>query len=53
MATRLVIAYVFFFPFDELFLSRNLASGTPNSALYAFLLAAVHFLLFVTVAAAI
>ena len=49
MATRLVLAYVLFFPFDQLFLSRNLASGTPNIALYAFLLAAVHFLLFVTV----
>ncbi|HXC47009.1 MAG TPA: DUF3488 and transglutaminase-like domain-containing protein [Candidatus Sulfotelmatobacter sp.] len=49
MATRLVAAYIFFFPFDQLFLSRNLASGTPNIALYAFLLAAVHFLLFVTV----
>jgi protein-glutamine gamma-glutamyltransferase len=49
VATRLILAYVFFFPFDQLFLSRNLASGTSNSALYAFLLAAVHFLLFVTV----
>ena len=48
-ATRLVLAYVFLFPLDALFLSRNLASGTSNSALYAVLLAAVHFLLFVTV----
>ncbi|HTA59461.1 MAG TPA: DUF3488 and transglutaminase-like domain-containing protein, partial [Candidatus Baltobacteraceae bacterium] len=48
-ATRLVLAYVFFFPIDALFVSRNLASGTSNSALYAALLAAVHFLLFVTV----
>src|ERR1700719_4355458 len=48
-ATRLVLAYVFFFPIDALFVSRNLASGTSNSALYAVLLAAVHFLLFVTV----
>ena len=48
-ATRLVLAYVFFFPIDALFISRNLASGTSNSALYAALLAAVHFLLFVTV----
>jgi protein-glutamine gamma-glutamyltransferase len=48
-ATRLVLAYVFLFPVDALFLSRNLASGTSNSALYALLLAAVHFLLFVTV----
>ena len=48
-ATRLVIAYVFLFPIDALFISRNLASGTSNSGLYAALLAAVHFLLFVTV----
>ena len=48
-ATRLVLAYVFLFPVDALFLSRNLASGTSNSALYALLLAAVHFLIFVTV----
>jgi len=48
-ATRLVIAYVFLFPIDALFVSRNLASGTSNSALYAVLLATVHFLLFVTV----
>jgi len=49
VATRLVIAYVFFFPLDILFISRNLANDTSNSALYAALLAAVHFLLFVTV----
>ena len=48
-ATRLVLAYVFLFPIDALFFSRNLASGTSNSALYAALLAAVHFLLFVTI----
>ena len=48
-ATRLVLAYLFLFPVDALFISRNLASGTSNSALYAALLAAVHFLLFVTV----
>jgi protein-glutamine gamma-glutamyltransferase len=48
-ATRLVLAYLFLFPIDALFISRNLASGTSNSALYAVLLAAVHFLLFVTV----
>jgi len=48
-ATRLVLAYLFLFPVDALFISRNLASGTSNSALYAVLLAAVHFLLFVTV----
>ena len=48
-ATRLVLAYFFLFPVDALFVSRNLASGTSNSALYAALLAAVHFLLFVTI----
>jgi transglutaminase-like putative cysteine protease len=48
-ATRLVLAYLFLFPIDALFVSRNLASGTSNSALYAALLAAVHFLLFVTI----
>jgi protein-glutamine gamma-glutamyltransferase len=48
-ATRIVLAYLFLFPVDALFFSRNLASGTSNSALYAALLAAVHFLLFVTI----
>jgi protein-glutamine gamma-glutamyltransferase len=48
-ATRLVLAYLLLFPVDALFVSRNLASGTSNSALYAALLAAVHFLLFVTI----
>jgi protein-glutamine gamma-glutamyltransferase len=48
-ATRLVLAYLFLFPIDALFVSRDLASGTSNSALYAALLAAVHFLLFVTI----
>jgi len=48
-ATRLVVTYVFLFPVDVLFVSRNLASGTSNSVLYAALLAAVHFLLFVTI----
>lgn len=48
VATRLVLAYVFLFPFDAVFLSRNLASNSSNPALYATLLASVHFLLFVT-----
>jgi protein-glutamine gamma-glutamyltransferase len=48
-ATRIVLGYLFLFPIDVLFFSRNLASGTANSALYAALLAAVHFLLFVTI----
>jgi protein-glutamine gamma-glutamyltransferase len=49
VATRLVIAYVFFFPFDVLFLSRSLASNNSNPGLYATLLSSVHFLLFVTI----
>ncbi len=49
VATRLVLAYVFLFPFDALFLSRSLASNSSNPALYAALLASVHFLLFVTI----
>ena len=48
VATRLVLAYVFLFPFDAVFLSRSLASNSSNPALYATLLASVHFLLFVT-----
>ncbi len=48
-ATRLVLAYLFLFPIDALFISRNLVSGTVNIGLYAALLAAVHFLLFVTI----
>ena len=47
-ATRLVLAYLFFFPVDAFFLSRNYP-GASNSPLLAALLAAVHFLLFVTV----
>jgi hypothetical protein len=48
MATRLVVAYVFFFPADLFFISRALAGNAPNPGLYAGLLAVVHFLLFVT-----
>ncbi|MGB7847469.1 MAG: DUF3488 and transglutaminase-like domain-containing protein [Candidatus Acidiferrum sp.] len=48
VATRLVVAYLFAFPVDILFVSRILAGDTQNPALYAALLAAVHFLLFVT-----
>ncbi len=48
-ATLLVVGYLFFFPLDALFFSRIIAAGTANYALYAALLAAVHFLLFVTV----
>jgi protein-glutamine gamma-glutamyltransferase len=48
-ATRLVVAYLFVVPVDALFISRGLAAGTPNPVLYASLLAAVHFLLYVTI----
>lgn len=49
LATRLVVAYIFFFPLDALFFSRSLSPNTANPALYAVLLASVHFLLFVTI----
>ena len=48
-ATRLVVAYLFVFPVDLLFVSRTLAGDSVNPGLYAALLAAVHFLLFVTI----
>jgi hypothetical protein len=48
VATRLVVAYVFFFFADLFFISRALAADMPNPGLYAALLAVVHFLLFVT-----
>jgi protein-glutamine gamma-glutamyltransferase len=48
-ATRLVIAYLFFFPVDAIFLSRYFAAASPNPALYSTLVASVHFLLFVTI----
>jgi transglutaminase-like putative cysteine protease len=48
VATRLVLAYLFVFPSDVFFVSRAMAGGAPNPSLYAALLAAVHFLLFVT-----
>jgi hypothetical protein len=48
VATRLVVAYLFVFPVDMFVVSRILAGDTQNPALYAALLAAVHFLLFVT-----
>jgi hypothetical protein len=49
VATRLVVAYLFFFPLDAIFLSRALAANTGNPVLYSLLLASVHFLLFVTI----
>ncbi|MGB9513239.1 MAG: DUF3488 and transglutaminase-like domain-containing protein [Candidatus Acidiferrum sp.] len=50
VATRLVIAYIFVFPLDLLFVSRAMVGDAPNPGLYAALLAVVHFLLFVTLA---
>jgi hypothetical protein len=49
IATRLVLGYLFLFPVDALFVSRQLATGIPDPALYAIVLAAVHFLIFVTI----
>src|SRR5208282_3463558 len=46
-ATWLVAAYIFFFPFDLLVLSRAFAAGTPNLWLYAALHASIHLMLFV------
>jgi transglutaminase-like putative cysteine protease len=45
-ATFLVLGYLLFFPVDLLFFSRNFASIGLNPELYAALLAAVHFLLY-------
>ena len=46
-ATLSVAGYVVFFPLDILFFSRALTATSSNPALYAALLGAVHFLLFV------
>jgi hypothetical protein len=47
VATFLVLGYLGLFPFDVLLFSRAYVSSSPNPALYAALLGAVHFLLFV------
>jgi protein-glutamine gamma-glutamyltransferase len=47
IATRLVVAYLLVFPVDVLFLSRAFVAASPNPALYAALLGAIHFLMFV------
>ncbi len=47
LATRLVVVYLPIFPIDVVFLSRTFVSASSNPALYAALLGAVHFLLFV------
>lgn len=46
-ATWLVAAYIPVFPLDILFFSRAFVAGAQNEALYAALLSAVHFLLYV------
>src|ERR1700680_3761798 len=46
-ATWLVVSYVGFFPLDTFFFSRVFVASSANPALYAALLGAVHFLLFV------
>ena len=47
-ATWLVLVYLAFFPIDIFFLSRFMVGNSSNPPLYAALLAAVHFLLYVT-----
>ncbi len=47
-ATGLVLGYFLFFPIDFWVLSRTVAQGAPNPALYSALLAAIHLMLFAT-----
>jgi protein-glutamine gamma-glutamyltransferase len=47
-ATWCVVAYLAFLPVDILFFSRFFVGGSSNPPLYAALLAAVHFLIYVT-----
>src|SRR5437899_8455533 len=47
-ATWCVVAYLAFFPVDALFLSRFFVGSATNPPLFAALLGAVHFLIFVT-----
>jgi hypothetical protein len=47
-ATWSVLAYLVFLPIDIVFLSRSLVGNSANPPLYAALLAAVHFLIYVT-----
>jgi len=49
LATWFVAAYIFFFPFDLLVISRTLVTGTQNVWLYSALHAAIHLMLFVMV----
>jgi transglutaminase-like putative cysteine protease len=47
-ATWLVASYLVIFPLDVFLFSRTFVAGSSNPALFAALLGAVHFLLFVT-----
>jgi protein-glutamine gamma-glutamyltransferase len=47
LATWLVIGYLFFFPVDVFVFSRMFVANSANPPLYAALIGAVHFLLFV------
>ena len=47
VATVLVVSYLAFFPLDILFFSRAFVATSTNPSLFAALLGAVHFLLFV------
>jgi protein-glutamine gamma-glutamyltransferase len=47
-ATWLVTGYLAFFPIDIFVFSRMFTANSPNPALYGALIAAVHFLLFIT-----
>jgi transglutaminase-like putative cysteine protease len=49
IATWFTIAYFIFFPFDLWIISRMLATGAQNPALYAALLATIHLMLFATI----
>src|SRR5467141_2828236 len=48
-ATWCVVAYLVFFPVDSFFLSRLAVGNSANPPLFALLLGAVHFLIFVSV----
>ncbi len=48
-ATWCVLAYLAFFPVDALFLSRLSVGNSANPPLFAWLLATVHFLIFVSI----
>jgi predicted secreted protein len=48
-ATVLVVIYLLFVPLDLWVLSRALAEGAPNPALYAGLLTTIHLLLFTSI----